>query len=236
MGGSGFGGMGSMSSGFGGMGGGMSGMSGGFGGMGGGGMGGMGSGMGGSGFGGMGNSGFGTSGFGTGGMGGGQGMNRIGGAGNAQGGQAFVGRDSGDMSQVWQQLGRNSNRFFQQMNRNMGGGNRNRRQQNQQATQFAVPVKLVFAADQAPVRPQPSALAATVRGRLESTLADRNMSVPGVEVDGDTVILAGVAASESQRMVIERLVSLEPGVSAIDNQMTVADSLPIPPVPPQDRR
>ena len=84
-------------------------------------------------------------------------------------------------------------------------------------------------------RSQPTAVATTVRGRLEKLLTRRNIAAPDVEIVGDTVVLRGVAASESQRLVIEKLVMLEPGVMGVDNQMTVAQSAtPLsPPLPPQ---
>jgi hypothetical protein len=194
------------------------------------GMGGMNSGMGGMGggmSGGMG--GFGT-GLGGSGMGFGQsGMN------NMQGGQqGFIGRDSSEMSAIFQQMGRSSNQFLQQLNRTMGrgrGGGRNTSQEENAA--LAVRVRLDVAFDQPQV--QPAIVANKVRTRLASTLTKRNVMAPEVEVADDTVVLRGVAKSESQRMVIEQLVRMEPGVFAVDNQMTVAanpsESLPSAPQP-----
>lgn len=224
--GSGFGGGGFGSSGFG-----SSGFGGGFGGsgFGGGGMGGFGSGFGGSGFG-SGMGGFGSSGFGSNGFG----QNSFGN--NQQGNQNFIGRDSGDMANVFNQLGRNSNRFFQQMNRAMSRGNRNRNRQGSQGENPAPPVRvrLDVAFDHPPM--QPAALATAVETRLERVLTQRAIAAPEVEIVGDTVVLRGVAPSESQRLVIEKLVSLEPGVTSVDNQMTVDQSSSSPAVPaPADR-
>jgi hypothetical protein len=248
LGGSGFGGSGFGGSGFGGtssgFGGGLG--SSGFGGGSGFGSGGFGGGMGSSGFGsGLGSSGFGG-GFGSSGLGGnGFGQNSFGN--NQQGGQAFVGRDSGDMASVFNQLGRNSNQFFQQLNRTMGGGRNRRGNSQEENAALLVRVRLDVAFDHP--RTQPTVVATAVRGRLETLLARRNITAPEVEMVGDTVVLRGVAASESQRLVIEKLVSLEPGVAEVDNQMTVAnepsaaespatespttDSTLSPPLPPQ---
>lgn len=215
------GGMGGMSSGMGGMSGmssgmgGMSGMSSGMGGMGGG-MGGMGSsGMGG--MGGMGGSGFGSSSTGM----------------NQQGNQGFIGRDTQDMTSIFNELGRNSNQFMQQLNRTMGRGNRGGRNATQeQNVVLPVRVRLDVAFDRTPIAP--TAVATTVRGRLDKLLTRRNITAPDVEIVGDTVVLRGVAASESQRLVIEKLVLMEPGVLGVENQMTVAQQPPLsPPVPPQ---
>jgi osmotically-inducible protein OsmY len=220
------GGMGGMSSGMGGMGGfssGLGGMGGGMGGFGGGmGMGGMSGGMGG-----FGSSSLGGTGAGQGSFGNGQ-----------QSGQGFVGRDSADMTSVFNELGRNSNQFMQQLNRTMSRGNRGGQSASQeQNVVLPVRVQLNVAFDHPQV--SPTVIATTVRGRLEKYLARRSIAAPGVEVVGDTVVLRGVAPSESQRLVIEKLVSLEPGVVAVDNQMTVAQSTTeqsphlSAPVPPQ---
>ena len=208
------GGFGSCSSGFGSSGFGSSGM-GGFGQSGfGGGMGGFGSsGMGGfgSGTGGFGRSGFGNSGF------GGAGMN------GSQGNQNFIGRNANAMTTIFNQLGRNAGASSQQFNRRTSGGNRSRRSQSQEENaELQVRVRLDVAFDHPQV--QPAALATTVRTRLDHVLAGHSLGTPQVEVTGDTVVLRGVAASESDRTVIEKLVSLEPGVAAVDNQMTVASS------------
>lgn len=191
--------MGGMSSGLGGMSGGLGGM--------GGGMGGFGTGMGGSGFGGSGMGGFGQS-----------GMN------NMQGGQqSFIGRDNSDLSSIFQQMGRSSNQFFQQLNRTMGRGGRGGRNNSQEENAvLPVRVRLDVAFDAAPV--QPAIVAGKVRTRLATTLARQNVVAPEVDLAGDTVVLRGVAKNESQRMVIEQLVRMEPGVFAVDNQMTVAGS------------
>jgi hypothetical protein len=229
----------------------MSGFGGGMGGsgFGGGGLGGsgFGGGMGSSGFGssGIGGSGFGGSGFGTGGMGGGGfGTTRMnaggfgqGGA-STQGGQAFVGRDAGDMQSVFNQLGRNSNQFFQQMNRQMGGGRNNRRNASQEENQtLPVRVQLNVGFDQP--RMEPTLLAATVRSRLDKHIARRAVTMPEIEFVGDSVVLRGIVNSESDRLVLERLISMEPGVAGVDNQLTVGEPtspdppLLEPPLPPQ---
>jgi hypothetical protein len=183
------------------------------------GLGGMGGGMGGFGTG-MGGSGFGSSGFGQGGMN------------NMQNGQqGFVGRDSNDMAAVFQQMGRSSNQFFQQLNRTMGRGGRGRRNASQEEN-AAPPVRVRLEVAFDTPRIQPTVMATNVRSRLTSTLSRRSIMAPEVEMAGDTVVLRGAAQSESQRMVIEQLVLMEPGVFAVDNQMTVAP--PSEALPPSD--
>jgi hypothetical protein len=63
--------------------------------------------------------------------------------------------------------------------------------------------------------------------------------MPEIEFVGDTVVLRGIVNSESDRLVLERLISMEPGVGEVDNQLTVGEAtsseLPAlePPLPPQ---
>jgi hypothetical protein len=47
------------------------------------------------------------------------------------------------------------------------------------------------------------------------------MAQPAVTMEGDTAVLRGVAASESERLVLEKLVMLEPGVRQVRNEMVV---------------
>ncbi len=203
------------------------------------------SGFGSSGFGGGGGlnsgaGGFGTSGFGGGGFGTGSGFGTsgLGGTGfgqsttGIQGNQGFIGRDSADMTSVFNQLGRNSNQFFQQMNRSMQRGNRDRRSAAQEENSvMPVRVRLEVTFDRPPT-PLP-AVATAVRGRLDKLFTRRSIVAPDVELVGETIVLRGEAASESQRLVIEKLVSMEPGVFAVENQMTVRESSPPePPAPP----
>ena len=177
----------------------------------GGGMGGFGSGMGNSGMGGLGSSGLGGTGF---------GQNSIGN--NQQGNQGFIGRDSADMASIFNELGRNSNQFMQQLNRTMSRGNRGR-QSSSQGENAVLPVRVRLDVAFDHPRATPAAVSTAVRGRLEKLLSRRKITVPEVEFVGETVVLRGVAKSDSQRLVIEKLVSLEPGVGEVNNQMTVAE-------------
>lgn len=209
--------------------------SGGFGsgGFGSGGFGGGGFGSGGFGSGGFGGGGFGSSSFGSGGFGssgfGNQGI----GTGNYGGGQSFVGRDSGDMQAVFSEMGRAGSQFFNQMNRNMNRGNRDRRSApSDENVPPPVRVELQVAFD-AP-RPAPAAVASSLRTRLGGILASRNIAQPAVTMEGDTVVLSGVAATESERLVLEKLVALEPGVLAVRNEMTVSPPTAAEVLPPAD--
>lgn len=179
------------------------------------GMGGFGSGFGSSGFG---ASAFGSSGFGSSGMGG-QGFNSFG---AGQGGQNFVGRDSGDMNAVMTQMGRAGTQFFNTMSRNFGNRGNRGRQQEQQGDNERPPVRVRLEVGFAPPPQTASTLATTVNARLQRLAVDHSLGQTQVAVDGDTVVLRGIAESESQRRVLERLVMLEPGVGAVRNEMVIA--------------
>jgi hypothetical protein len=231
-GGGGFGSSGFGSSGVGGGGFGSGGFGGGFGssGFGSGGFGGgMGSGFGGGlGGGGFGSSGFGGSGFGGGGFGssgfGGSGFS----GGGYGGGQNFVGLAGTDMQAI-NQMGQAGTQFFNQMNRNMRRQNREQRStpsvENVQQPML-VSLEVAFAAP----RPAPAVLSNTIQTRMNSVLAPRGIAAPQITITGDIAVLTGVATDESQRLMFEKLVSLEPGVREVRNEMTVAvpanDSLP----------
>jgi len=184
------------------------------------GMGGMGSG-GMSGFGSMGS---GMSGFGNSGMGGmGSGNSTFGnqgmGAGANTGGQSFVGRDSADMASTWNQMGQAGAQFFNQMNRGM---NRNNRQNADDQVEnppqrMRVTLQVAFTAN----RPTPSELTNSLRTRLGRILAAQNIVAPQFTMEGDVAVLGGVAATESQRLVLEKLIAMEPGVREVRNEMTV---------------
>ncbi|MCI0332697.1 MAG: BON domain-containing protein [Planctomycetes bacterium] len=191
----------------------------------------FGSGFGGSGFGansfgtsGFGSGGFGGSSFGRGGLGnssfgtGGLGNTGFGGYG---GGQNFVGRDSADMANVWNQMGQAGTRFFNQMNRGMSRNN-NRESSSAQAGEN-VPQPMRVALKVAFTAPSPSSAELTnnIRRRIGRVLAVQNIAAPQISMEGDVAVLVGVAASESQRLVLEKLVAMEPGVREVRNEMTV---------------
>jgi hypothetical protein len=206
------------------------------------GMGGMGSGMGSSGLGlsnpfgssgiggglgsnSLGTAGFGSSRFGSSGFGGaGFGGSTFGSSsGNGYGGGVnFVGRDAADAQGVWGQTSNAANQFFNNMNRNMRQQSRRSRSTNQTAAQnppqpMRVEVKVGF---RPPTQAQ-NQLAETIRTRITKILADHKMSPVNFTMEGDTAVLRGVAASESEWAVIGQLVALQPGVGNVRNEMTL---------------
>lgn len=185
------------------------------------GAGGIGSGFGSSGFGSSGfGSGFGSSGFGNS-MSGGSGFGNQGNVGGQYGGgQSFVGRDAGDMQGVFNQMGRASTQFFNNMNRNISRNNRNRQpaQTSQNPPQpTRVRLEVAFTAPRA----ASEVVANKIRTRLAKILPDHGMAQPELTMEGDTAVIRGVATSDSERLVIQQLIALEPGVRSVRNEMTL---------------
>jgi len=173
------------------------------------------SGAGGSGFG---SSGFGNSSFGQGGSSG-FGGSGFGSGGQNGGGQSFVGRDAADMQNTFTQSNRASTQFFNNMNRQMSRNNRTPTTSSKNPPQrLRMEVRVAFNAPQ----PGSEVVANTLRTRLTKILSDHQMTQPVITMQGNTAVIGGAAASDSERQVIAQLVSLEPGVRAVRNEMTVA--------------
>ena len=143
---------------------------------------------------------------------------------------AFVGADSGDNSQfnsIQQAGGRNmrNNQFSQfnqlsQFMRNSQQFNNNQNNQNRgQRTRAQVPVALRLGFD--PPAVPTGQVQTRISGRIERSLnlgAQRSVSVT---VQGRTAVLQGSVATEHEKTLAERLAMLEPGVSRVQNEVTV---------------
>jgi hypothetical protein len=69
-------------------------------------------------------------------------------------------------------------------------------------------------------------LSSTVSQRIQKTPGIRTRSTIDVEIVGRTAVLRGVVATAHDRELAARLASLEPGVSAVQNELEVAQSPP----------
>lgn len=190
----------------------------------------LGQGLGGSSFGnqgfgngGLGNRGFGNQGFGNQGFG-----NR--GLGNQQGGNRrnFVGADSGDLQNFFSLMGSNGQGQFQagRGQQSGRGGNANQRRGSDgdggRNERSAVLTRLSVGFD-APSASDRTSVAAT--RTLERLTREGRLGVTApieVESQGATVVLRGTVATEHDRNLAEQLVRLEPGVSAVRNELTLA--------------
>jgi osmotically-inducible protein OsmY len=74
--------------------------------------------------------------------------------------------------------------------------------------------------------PVPATISAKLTARIRKGLSSRLENVAGVEVTGRLVTLRGTVASQYDRMVVEKLVMLEPGVSKVRNELRVVPSQP----------
>ncbi|MCO6047587.1 BON domain-containing protein [Aeoliella sp. ICT_H6.2] len=192
------------------------------------GMGSMGGGAGGFGSGGMGAGGFGSGGFGQGG-GLGQGGLGAGGFGGGLGGQqqgGFIGRDSAEVASMFESMSRqgsqNANRTQRRNNNNNRGRDNNSGSTAQQRVR--VQLKVGFDVPDAATSPMATALSE----RLARVLEERSVSDFDFTVNDGNVVLTGVADDSFERMLIEKLISQQPGVVNVANQMTVAEGIDAP--------
>jgi hypothetical protein len=72
-----------------------------------------------------------------------------------------------------------------------------------------------------PVVHQSGALFAEVRDVIDRSSRLQNKSAIQVNVNGDTVILSGQVASDRDRVLVESIVKMTPGVRNVDNQLQV---------------
>jgi hypothetical protein len=214
---------------------------GGYGGGGGGGFGGGGYGGGGYGGGGLGGGGFGGGGFGGGGFGGGgfggggqMGPGGFGGPvsqGLTQGvGQRFqegdfVGRDAVDVQQSFQSLnGQQAQLGFAgamiESFNEMRESRRRWRDRQNAPPPIHVQLRPAFAVPTGP----PGAAAVETQTRISEALTLGGYTTAAVEVSGRVAVLRGEVASEYDRALAETLVRLEPGVSRVENLLTIPSS------------
>lgn len=177
--------------------------------------------------------GLGQGGFGQGGLGqGGLGQSGFGGATgfNAQGGfgqsaSGFVGRDSADVAAMFENMTRQGQAFQNRVDRAInrsGLGDRG----SDQTTQQKVRVQLKVGFDY----PDPSTSPAmqALSPRMKQLLVEQKVSGVSFERDGGRVTIFGRAADSWERMLVEQLVSQQPGVTSVQNQMTVAEPIDAP--------
>jgi len=182
----------------------------------------------------------GTSGGGRGGVGGGgqQGGFGQGGFGQAgQQGQAlgpggqqqdqFIGRDAQDARNVLDTLnGRDRRNFmFDMLVENLSEmRDQGRRFEAQNTTPTPARVRLVPAFT-APTIVSTGAPATVVQARLNQTVTLPELpgvSGPNVSMNGRVATVTGTVATEHDRKLVEKLISIQAGVSTVDNQLVVA--------------
>ena len=104
----------------------------------------------------------------------------------------------------------------------MGGMGMNQfgmnQQQNQRGRQqLRIPMRIGFTAAPA----QMAARSQQFATRVPKIPGLKNVRGLTVEMDGETAILRGKVDSEDQRLLVERMAKLEPGISAVQNELQV---------------
>ena len=180
------------------------------------------SGFGGGGFGGGFGSGFGSSGFGGGGIGFGSNVQSLFGAGRTS--RGFIGRSGRDMAATFREM----NRAFNRSQRRRRRSQRNTTAQASGIQNPTLPVRVqVSVAFDVPA----SVTAAhnfEVGERLAKVLQERDISDAQVELENGVAILRGTVDDEHQRRIIARVVSFEPGVDSVRNELIVAERVKLP--------
>lgn len=64
-------------------------------------------------------------------------------------------------------------------------------------------------------------VAVTLQANLIRSLELQGLAAPRVELEGRTATLSGPVASDHERTVIEKMIALQPGVSQVENLLTV---------------
>lgn len=172
-------------------------------------------------------SGLGQGGFGQGGFGqGGFGQTGFGGQGGfGQSTSGFIGRDSAEVTAMFESMGRQAQ---QTTNRTQRATNRNRDNQaggnEQTRQQVRVQVKLGFV----PPSPASSPITSQFSERIAKLLAERQVDNLRIEREGGEVTVAGIAADPFERKLVEQLLSQQPGITSVTNRMTVAPATAAP--------
>ncbi len=136
--------------------------------------------------------------------------------------QGFVGRNADDVRQNFRNMGGRQRRdmmfdfVVENLNEMRDSRNRRRNRRNQPPP---VRVRLNPSFDVAP--PVESLPAATVAPRLANALKLKNVGDASVEVNGRVATLRGTANSPESRRLVEKIVSLEPGIDRVENLLEV---------------
>lgn len=141
----------------------------------------------------------------------------------------FVGRDAEDVRQGFESQGRRSSgQMFNQTIENLNEMRDSRRRWREQNT--APPPVRVQLRPSFTVPPQVAArFTGETQLRLGRMMQYQGVVSPQVELTGRTVVLRGTVATEHDRALVGQLAALEPGVSQVENLLTIQT----PPAAPQ---
>lgn len=142
---------------------------------------------------------------------------------------SFVGTDSADAQNFVGGSG-GAGGFFQGLSGLLQLDSANANSQgNQASAQQTVRVLRQVAFD--PPLPPQGEVGTRLSARLSETPGIRSLGPVQVEVIQRTAILRGMVATDHDRVIAELLVGLEPGISQVQNDLTVAPTVTPPPAP-----
>ncbi len=134
----------------------------------------------------------------------------------------FVGGDAQDMRSTFENMGGRERRrvMFDMMVENLNEmrdrraeRNARRRQPDLVRVQLRAPSNLPLLDSQQ--------VAVTLQANLTRSLELQGLAAPHVELEGRTATLSGSVANDHERTVIEKMIALQPGVSQVENLLTV---------------
>lgn len=134
----------------------------------------------------------------------------------------FVGGDAQDMRSAFENMGGRERRRvmfdfmvenLNQMRDRRAERNARRRQPDLVRVQLRAPSNLPLMDSQQ--------VAVTLQSNLTRSLELQGLTAPRVELDGRTATVSGAVVSDHERAVIEKMIALQPGVSQVENLLTV---------------
>lgn len=145
----------------------------------------------------------------------------------------FVGRDANDVRAGFESTsgGRGPGGMMDAMIENLNEmRDARRRWREQNAAPSPIRVRLVPAFDVPIASAATAAANPEVQVRLTRIMQTRGVGSPQVELASGVAVIRGVVATDRDRALLARIASLEPGVTRVENLVTV-EALPL--VPPQ---
>jgi len=145
--------------------------------------------------------------------------------------QGQVGRSAADMSKMLREL-RGTARQQQSTNTNVQNLNkkRNARSSRQAQQSPPPPIHVHFRPSFSFRRTSSVQVANYMQTRLSHLLKNRDAGSVHIVLSERTAILTGTVKSEYERRLLERMVRIEPGVSAIENRIAIEEP-PLAPTP-----
>ena len=149
--------------------------------------------------------------------------------------RGFVGSDAQDMRSSFENMTGTQRRnvMFDSVVENlnqMRQSNNQRDRRRQRPDPIRVQLRLSFDYP----RLESRQVAVTLQSNLTRALDLQGLVAPRVELDGGTATVSGSVPNEHERAVIERMLALQPGVSNIENLLTIAPAVaPTDPFAPE---